>query len=274
VSNAIFLRPLPFTVNSATNTVAGTSKDYLANDHMGVVWQGQHPASASQHFIIDLGADTDFDTIALIGLTGSTTSWTIQVSVADAAAGPTFVAGGYDYAAVLLLAGAAMPAGGRGRSYWEKPAGGPSLVRYVRVNIAAVAAGTTITVARLVIGKRIRPTRNFDFGAGAGVRDTGKVDWSARGVFLRRRGAKLRALGLSFNALHRDEVEESVNPLIEQVGSTGPILLVRDPDAHAQRQRRIYFGPMVGDLGTIQARADGFQWKCDVVDLEAFAGDA
>ena len=56
--------------------------------------------------------------------------------------------------------------------------------------------------------------------------------------------------------------------LIERIGNTDCICLVTDPDAHEQRQNRMYFGPMVGDLGVVWSRADGFEARINVVGLD------
>lgn len=274
MSHAIVMRPLPMTIMSGTNTVAGSDPAYVGNDHMGVVWRARSAASASQSLILDLGADVAADALALIGLTGAGAGWTLQVSAASAAQGP-FGGARHDWPAVPLLAGALATRSGRGRAWWQAPAGGPAAARYWRITITTPAPDMTITVARVVIGQQIQPERNFQFGAAFGVRDTGAIDWSPRGVLLRRRGVKLRSIGLSFAALHQDEVKAHIHPLVERLGVTGPVLLVTDPDPDEDRQNRIYFGPMVGDIGTVWARANaGWQWQANVVDLESIVGDA
>jgi hypothetical protein len=268
MSNAIFMRPLPMAVLSATNVVGGHAGANVGNDYLGVVLKMQSAGAASQTFVLDLGEDLPVDTIALLGLTGATTAWTMTVSAATQAQG-AFTGASHSWAAAPLLAGAVVYVSGRGRAYWEKPAGGPAAARYWRVTITTPANNTAVTVARAVIGQRFQPERNFSFGAAFGYRDHGKVDWSNRAVLLRRRSARLRSTGVSFGALYRDEVETVVDPLIAAVGTTEPILLVTDPDVHAHRQNRIYFGPLIGEIGTVWAKANaGFQWQANIVDLE------
>ncbi|MCW2366595.1 hypothetical protein M2341_002042 [Sphingobium sp. B7D2B] len=268
MSNAMIMRPLPVAVLSGTNSLPGYQPSNIANDWLGMVWKGQAAGTASQSFIVDLREDLPADTIALLGLSGAASSWLLQVSAATDAQG-AFTGASHAWPAVPLLAGSVMFPSGRGRSYWEKPATGPSAARYWRVTITTPANNTPVTVARVVIGQRLQPERNFSFGAAFGIRDHGKAEWSTRAVLLRRRGLKLRSTGLSFASLYRDEIENLVDPILAAVGATDPILLVTDPDPHAQRQNRIYFGPLIGDIGTIWARANaGFQWQANVVDLE------
>lgn len=265
MSRAIFVKPLPFVSVSASTTAAGYDPAYVGNDHMGVVWKSA--PDNGQSIIIDLGADIAVDTILLLGLTAAQGSWLYNVQAATSSQGP-FTGAYWSTANMTLRAGSIAPTSGRARALWLAPNDAPPAARYWRITIASGGEGP-VTIARVVIGKRIQLARNFQFGAAFGVRDLGAVDFSVRGVLLRRRGAKLRSIGLTFGAVHRDEVEAMIHPLVEQVGLTEPVALVTDPDPDDQRQNRIYFGPLVGDLGTIWAKASGFEWRANLVSLNA-----
>ncbi|MDZ7894169.1 MAG: hypothetical protein U5M50_03925 [Sphingobium sp.] len=268
MSNGFVLKPLPFTVIGWSSVAAGYDPANMANDHMGVVWKSAG-GSANQAIIIDLGADTAIDTLVLTGCTGAQPEWTLYIAAGTEAQGASFSPEMWQSGALPFLAGAVMPVSGRGRSLWMAPTvGGPPPSRYIFLNIDGLS-GAAVTIARIVIGKRVQLGRNFSFGAAFGVRDLGNADFSPRGVFLRRRGAKLRSVGLTFSSVYKDEVEAVVHPLIETVGLTEPVALVTDPDPDDQRQNRIWFGPMVGDLGTVWTRASGFEWRANVVSLDA-----
>ncbi|MES1985473.1 MAG: hypothetical protein V4461_11020 [Pseudomonadota bacterium] len=266
MSHAIIVKPLSLAAVVASSTAAGHDAAYVGNDHMGVVWKSTAGGYA-QGLQIDLGADTPIDTILLIGCSGARAEWQLSIALATQAQGP-FTGAYYQGDTMAFLAGAAMPTSGRGKALWLAPADAPPSARYIYVSIGNVS-DAAVTVARLVIGQRIQLARNFQFGAAFGVRDLGSVDFSVRGVLLRRRGAKLRSIGLTFGAVHKDEVEAIVHPLIEQVGLTEPLALVTDLDPDEQRQNRMYFGPLVGDLGTIWAKASGFEWRANLVSLNA-----
>lgn len=267
MSNAIIVEPLAMPAITASATAAGFDPLNVANIFMGVVWKSPTGA-ATRTLTIDLGADTAFDTIALFGLTGAQPGWTIKVDAATAAQGSGFPGGSWSGTAETLLAGTAMPTSGRGKSLWMAPAvSPPPASRYIRLTFGSLS-NAAVTVARVVVGERIQLHHNFQFGAALGVRDLGSFDFSARGVPLRRRGEKLRSAGISFPHAHRDEIEAVVNPLLERIGNTDEIVLVTDPDAHAQRQNRMYYGPLVGDLGTVWARADGFEARVNIVGLD------
>lgn len=267
MSNAIGFKPLAIAAATASATAAGFDPAYVGNDYMGVQWKSPTGA-ASRSLVIDLGGDTAFDTIALFGLTGAQPGWTLQVEAATAAQGSGFPGGSWVGTAAGLLAGTAMPTSGRGKSLWLAPsASPPPASRYIRLTFAALS-NAAVAVSRVAIGKQFQFARNFEFGAAFGVRDLGSFEFSARGVPLRRRAEKLRSVGISFGNVYRDEVEAIVHPLLEQVGNTEPIVLVTDPDAHAQRQNRMWFGPLVGDLGTVWPRASGFEWRANLVGLD------
>lgn len=266
MANAILVRPLPFAAVTASTTAAGHDPNYIGNDFLGVVWKSD--AAEGQALYIDLGADTAFDTIALFGLTGATADWVWSVAAATTAQGPSFSGTFWEGSVETLLAGvgANAPVSGRGKALWLAPTvSPPPASRYIRLGISGV--GTKI-VGRAVVGQRVALQRNFAFGAAFGVRELGRVDFSRRGVMLRQRGAKQRSVGIAFPHVHRDEVEAVVHPLLERIGGTEPVMLVTDPDANAQRQNRMYFGPLIGDIGTVWARANGFEWRANLTALD------
>lgn len=265
----MILAPLPMAAVTASASAPGRDPAHVGNDYMGVAWASPTGA-ATRTLTIDLGADIAFDTAVLLGCTGALPVWTLKVDIATAAQGAGFPAGSWSGTALPFLAGAVMPASGRGKALWFAPEASPppAAARYVRFTIGGLGTGAAV-VARVAIGKRITLARNFQFGAAFGVRELGSVDFSRRGVLIRQRGAKLRSVGVTFGSVYRDEVEAVVHPLIEKLGGTECVALITDPDAHDQRQNRIWFGPMVGDLGTVWARAAGFEWQCSIADLGA-----
>lgn len=267
MANALILRPLPLAAVTASSTADGHSAALVAEDRLGLVWKSAASGS-TQSLLIDLGADTAFDSIALFGLTGAQAGWTMKLEAATAAQGSSFPGGSWTGTAASLLAGSVMPVSGRGKALWLAPTSSPPPPsRWVRLTFGNLS-GAAVTVGRVVLGAAVRLTRNFQFGAAHGVRDLGRLEFSRRGVMLRARGEKQRSVGISFRHAHRDEVEGRIHPLIEAVGGTEPIALVIDPAANDQRQNRMYFGPLVGDLGTIWARADGFEWAVNLVALD------
>jgi len=258
MANALILKPLPLTGATASSTMPGHDPAYVGNDFMGVVWRSA--AAASTDLVVDLGRDQTIDTALLLGCSGATAAMTLEVATATSAAGSVFAAA----AAQPFLAGSEMPTSGRGIAFWQAAA--PIVARYVRFRIGGLG-GAQAVVARVAVGAAIRLGRNFSTGSQFGVRDLGKADFSRHGVLLRNRGAKLRTIGLSFQSIDKPEVEAAVHPLLEQVGNTEVIAMVTDPAADPMRQRRIYFGPLVGDLGTALRKANFYQAQANLVSL-------
>lgn len=266
MSNALIVKPLPILAAVAGSTAAG-DPIYVGNDHMGVIWKSA-TGSTQQAIRVDMGADVAFDTILLLGCTGASNASELLVEAATEAQGASIPPGSYSAPLVPFFAGSVVPVSGRSRALWLAPVAAPAVARHFRFTVTGLSSAA-LSVARIVIGKRVQLQRNFSFGAAFGVRDLGNADFSTRGVFLRRRGVKLRSVGLTFSSVYKDEVEGVVHPLIEQVGLTEPVALITDADADAQRQNRIWFGPLVGDLGTIWARPNGFEWRANLVALNA-----
>lgn len=255
------IKPLPIVAATASASAAGYSPLYVANDYAGVVWRSNGGASA--YLVLDLGADMAVDTVALFGLSGFTGASTLNILIATAAQGSGFAGGAYAtfVAGAAALAGSVMPVNDRGIGIFSTNS--PVTGRYLRIELP----GGTIEIARAVIGKRIQLERNFSYGGAFGVRDLGSLDFSARGVLLRRRARKLRTVGLTFSNINKDEVENITKPLLEQIGNTEMIALITDPSADPQRQNRSYYGPLVGDLAHTWRNARAFEARVNLVSI-------
>ena len=267
MSNSIVVKPLAFASVSASSTAAGHDASYVGNDYMGVVWKSETGA-ATRTITADMGANVTIDTAVLLGCTGADANWTLKVEAATSAQGQTFPGGSWIGATLPILAGSAMPVSGRGRAIWLAPASPPPASRYWRFTIGGLGTGAA-TVARLVLGRKIQLDKNIVYGAAFGVRDLGSLDFSRRGILLRQTGKKLRTVNVTYPGATREEVEAYIHPLLEELGNTDPVAFILDPDADAQRQNRIWYGVMIGDLGTVWANPTGFEWRANIVDLGA-----
>lgn len=262
MSNAWAMLPIPVSAITTNGNAAGFDPATMASDHMGVVWKSVGGAS-SVSIVIDCGVPQKIDTALFFGCTAASPGWTLLVQSADNSAftlNATVHASG-----IPFLAGANFPTHGRGVGYWTN-ATVPAARRYWRFVISGLA-NAQVTIARIAIGQRITLARNFAYGAAAGVKDLGKVDWARNGVRIRTRGAKLRTLALTFPNVYRDEIENKVQPLVEMAAGQEPIVICTDPDVSAMRQRRCYIGHLIGDLGNIQRTAIGWEWRAALVDL-------
>lgn len=267
--NALIWTPADIASVTASSTASGHDPAYVANDYMGVVWKSGAGSSAT--LTVDLGEDVACDTAALFGCDGATSDMTLKVEANTAAHGASFTAPSWAGAELPFLAGDEMPVNGRGVALWKAPAigdgaGPPPPARYWRFTIGGLGGGRAV-VARVALGRDLALDHNFGFGAALGVKSLGTVEWSRLGVLQRRPGAKLRTLGLTYKALHKDEAEAKWLPMIEQIGNSDMLAILTDPADHAMRQRRFYYGPCFGDLTAIWARADGFTAGLNLVSL-------
>lgn len=274
MSNAILMRPLQWASVSANSAQSGFPASNLAPwpvPRMGRVWRRNASGNLGD-ITIDLGSDQAFDTIAVFGIGNGNapppSGWTLAVHIATEAQGSGFATGEFWNSGNLdALAGSVLPVSGRGKSLWLAPTGAPAVGRYVRLRYGNLASAP-MQAAMVAIGQRFSPARNYAYGAAFGVRDLGQMDYSPRGVVLRRPGVKLRGMGLTFQGLRREEVETTLQRLFEQVGNTDPLVLVTDPDPHAQRQNRMGIGHLTGNLGSVHRVPGFFQAEVNFVAVD------
>ncbi len=257
MANAWIIAPLPI-VDVIAAADAGHGGLNVANDYAGVIWRAPLNPGGVVQLILDIGQMASFDTVALFGVrfTGSAGALNFYTRSAPGEAW-TLVA-----PAQPVFAGAQSLADGRGVSLFA--ADQPIVNRQVLIEVYSATAGF-VEVARAVIGARIVLERNFSFGASIGVKDLGSLEFSRRGVLLRASGAKLRTVALTFSSAHKTEVEAMTQPLFERIGNTECVALVTDPAPDVLRQRRCYFGPLVGDLSQTWRRADAWEAKVNLV---------
>jgi len=263
--NGFLLRPEAIARATCSTAAESYRASNVGDDRMGLVWQSEATGS-TQWLVLDLGEDLPVNTITLHGLTGAQDTWQWAVELATDAQG-AFTGSYWAGSAEDLLAGAAMPVSGRGRAVWLAPDDAPASVRYVRLAFSALS-DAAVEIGRVCIGQRITLGRNFTYGAVKSIRPLGSVGFSTRGVLLRRRGAKLRGVGVSCDAVTRAEVEASVMPLYERVGNDEAVVLCLDPDADDQLQNRIWLGFLQGDLGSVFQGFNRFTCQFNVLAID------
>lgn len=238
---------------------------------VGPSWR--QPAANDGSIIIDMGADQEIDTAALFGISDgdnipSAAGWEWQVNLATGAQGGAFNLGEFWSSGWLPFANTGqLPESLRAKQLWLAPQNAPAASRYVRFLFRGLN-GASLQISLIALGKRFQPDRNYSFGAAFGVRDLGELDYSPRGVVLHRRGRKLRGMGLTFRAIRRDELEDQLQRLFEQVGNTDPVVLVSDPTPHLHLQNRMGIGHLTGNLGSIHRLPGVFQTEINFVAID------
>ena len=255
--NGFLLRSLSFTPYAVGSGFAAANPvGNCVNDFMGMVTRAD-VADTTIQIGADFGAPVLLDSFAALNVVGL--SVTLFASTAsDFATTP--------FSADLTAANTDTPtAQGRRHALWAVD----SLVgpyRYWMFRLQG-SPGVKAEVARLLFGQKLQPGRNFSFGAARGVNDLGSTDFAPRGAFLRRKAAKRRHLGLSWGYLTEIEAEQAALPLLEAVGNTEPLLAVLDPAADAERSRRLYYGPLQGNLALNWRGRDRWEKRIQMVSL-------
>jgi hypothetical protein len=259
MANAILVEPIPFNDTTAEGSAAGTSPRNLENDWIGVVHRGT-AVGAFGNVIVDLGAPQSVDTIAFLSSNGACDVLTHKAASSFGGLGTP----GYSSGLETFPAGATLPTSGRMHSLWMIPS--VQNYRWWQFELS-IPGGTPFEAGRLVMGQKIQLARNFSFGAAFGVRDGGGGDFNANGVWLPKPGAKLRTLGISFPRVTPDESETILRPLAERIGNGKFVLLVTNPDPNTNRQSRMYFGPLVGNIEALWQTAAGFEHRLNLVSV-------
>lgn len=269
MSNATFMLPLKPVLVTAHGTNAGYAVNNVLDDRMGLVWQGS--GATTNWLMFDMGADVSADFIALMNV-GGVFGGTIEVRAATAAQGNAMSGGvgaganQYQMATINTNAGTSGPANGRRAAIWiAAPGTFTGSYRYWRVSVTA-GGGFNWQIGRFALGKRIALARNFVFGGSFGVKDFSSADFSSRAVLLRRSAPKLRTAGIAFPNIEKAEIEASVQPLVEMAGNDQSITLLTDADLTASNvEKRLYHGPLVGDLNMVWRNARCWEWRADLV---------
>lgn len=256
MANALIVEPYNLGTVTAEGSAAGTSPGNLNNNWMGVVHRGTATTTGAA-IASDLSGAAAVDVIALLSASAAVSS------ISNIAGGTTAGSGDvYNSGTLTFPAGAIVPTSGR--QNFLHLLSSAAIARHWTVNFGTLA-GAPFEAGRWVLGTRYQPSRNFSFGAAFGVTDRGGGDFNPQGVWLPKPGVIQRTIGLSFVSTTKAEAEQLLQPLLERVGNGKHVLLVTNPDADAQRQRRMYFGPFVGNLETLWRVADGWEWRANLV---------
>jgi len=263
MANGFLLRSLPFAASDGPSSVVDppTVAGNAANDYMGLVYRST--VGNILTLKIDLGASpAPVDTIAAldtnIPLTGTPSAWSIFANAADSWGSPSL--------ALNLNPPAGEALSAKGLRHGLHLFASPVTFRWWLVRINA-QAGIRSQMGRVLIGRRFQPARNFQFGAERGARDLGEVRFGPRGAFLRRRGRILRTLGFSWPLMAKAEAEAEFLPLAETAGNSDFLLACLDPEAEAERTRRLYFGPIEGNPATAWRVWDGFEARVQIASV-------
>lgn len=257
MSNGFLLDGYAGTISSAGAPVSPTTGANLGNDYVGLVLRTATAASLDAR--VDFGGAVAIDTAALLNTNVPTGAlYRLEANTTSDFTTPAFTTGNLTLASEFGSAD--------GFRHLLVTLTSSQTYRYWRFVVFGVS-GTQLEAAFLRMGVRYEPARNFDFGLSRGVRDLGEVEFSTRGALLRRAGKRLRLLGISWSFVSADEAERLALPLLERAGNGRFLLACVNSDASGERTRRLYFGPLEGNLGLTWRAHDLFEKRLTLASV-------
>jgi hypothetical protein len=201
---------------------AGTQISNLLTDDPREVWIGL-AAGLAASFYIDFGADTQFDTIALLNTNANALAdWSITSGTQAQA---QYFASGHLPALPMQLPCEDTPIGGRSSFFWAPT---PITARYLYFFARQGTGGAPLQVGRLVVGKGWKPALGMEFGSGRPPIDTGTL---------------LSGLSWTFGDLDYDDLKKLWG-ILRRRRTTEPMLLVEDPSPAVHEG--LHWGSFVG----------------------------
>lgn len=96
--------------------------------------------------------------------------------------------------------------------------------------------------ADLVLGKKVTPSRYYNFDYEYGVEDMGGMEITRLGVMNEEPGVVMRTLNFTLAWQSEAEFESNFRPLMETLGKKGIVFCCFDPTASEYRRSRTYMG--------------------------------
>lgn len=244
------LPPGAFLVNASAQATVGN----LANPQPKVAYNPSHPSGTPAstwgpfRIDIDLGADRQFDTIALLHHTGAGEG-TYRIYGRTAADGP-FVAGGGGETTLITTSPAdrawkTSPTIDTTRYHGVFVSASPLTFRYVRIWVRSLdALNPNWLLGCVAIGLRWQPAFAHDWGGGRRVADLSEVRTMPGGERGRWRRARVPEVRASWSNLTDAELRDWW-AIVTAVGESEPLLYVEDAATTAGQQERIHYGTVI-----------------------------
>lgn len=237
MADPILCRPLPFTISAVGNETTVGPATNLNNDNLGRAWR----TTGSTYVIVDLGAATDVDTIALLA-TNAASGDTVRVRASNTLANLTGAApSGPFLVNSLVNAQASAEASKRvHRQSLCRP--GTINARYWRIDVTTSLG--SFAAGRLVLGKALQASDGADYSWTFEVFDHGATEVTRIGQEDSLIGAKVMLYRWTWSWMNETEARGPLLDILSYAGITRPVLFCFDPAA-ADLHNTIAFGPMM-----------------------------
>jgi hypothetical protein len=251
ISRLIPLAPAMFTNRGGYWGIdAGFPASNLADRQPKIVCQGNVAGGAGFigiSFDVDLGADTPFDTVAIVHANLSVAGGNWSVYGYTAAAGlPTY--GTEAVAALLFGMTTAAPFGvaptTRAARRHALITGTSTSRRYLRFYIGdttVLSATGIVNAGVLCIGQSINPFFNYENASGWKIDDASPVRILPGGETFTQAHGKVPLWRCTWSSLTEAEMRD-LRSLVGEIGTSEPLLIVEDPSATIGQSERIHYG--------------------------------
>lgn len=231
----IFVKPLALGTITSGNEASGFPATNLGKlKAPGLTWQS---SGATNLWVRgDLGTVQDIDFCAIISA-NAIAATTFRLRLGD---NQTEVDGtaDYDSSTQTFINPSITRDDELYHSFWELDA--TYTKRWWRIDIGSHSGD--FEAAFVILGKKIQLSRFYDFDYEFGIEDSGGGDINRYGVWDDVPGQILRTLDMTLNWMTEAEVETSIRPLLEAVGTSQPVYCCFDPTSNTYRQNRTFYG--------------------------------
>jgi len=122
--------------------------------------------------------------------------------------------------------------------------------------------------ADLVLGRKIEPSRFYNYDFEYGVEDMGGMEITRFGVMNEEPGVILRTLSFTMAWQTEAEYQASFRPMAESLGKRGVVFVCFDPEANTYRQAKTYMGVLRKPLFARGVRKPGtYQQDFDIISF-------
>jgi hypothetical protein len=248
MSDGIIVQSIPLSAQvNAVSSTAGVNPAFptqnIFDPQPKTVMQTNVQASGSFFYQIDFdfGVDRSIDVIAVLFCNASAAAG-FQLNSATFAQGIGLLATGNFVSETFGVTPTVNTT--RRHALW---AGTARIMRYLRIIITepAGAANRTIRIGNLVVGARLPLAFNFEPGSGRKMEDQSIIRSLPAGETAIERGGRTPLFRATWSNIYDAEMR-SLWSLLNDVGTSAPLLIVEDPDATAGQNERIHYGLLTG----------------------------
>lgn len=237
IRKPIFVLPVPLDSLVCDSADTGHPVHNLARfDAIGLTWQS---GASGDHWVRGELDETAIDFCAIVGANAAAgTDYRLRLGTSqeevDGDEAP------YDSGALDFISPTPSPTPPDGLYHSHLELADAETASWFRIDITGHTGA--FEAAAIVLGRKIEPSRFYDWDREFGVEDLGQGKFTPWGVFDEEPGLVFRTLDFTLGWVSEDEFFDSFEPMIRALGTRGVVYVVFDPEATSRRQRNTYMG--------------------------------